>query len=32
MKAVMNIVNLTTIEELEHFTQGNQVAASKVPL
>jgi hypothetical protein len=27
MKAIMNIENLTTIEELERFIQGNQAVA-----
>jgi hypothetical protein len=30
MKAIMNIENLTTIEELERFIQGNQTVAFTV--
>tara|TARA_R110002167_G_scaffold108866_1_gene277853 strand:- start:4766 stop:4924 length:159 start_codon:yes stop_codon:yes gene_type:complete len=30
MKAIMNIENLTTIKELEHFIQGNQAVAFTV--
>jgi hypothetical protein len=30
MKAIMNIENLTTIEEFEHFIQGNQAVAFTV--
>ena len=30
MKAIMNIENLTTIEELERFIQGNQAVAFTV--
>jgi hypothetical protein len=30
MKAILNIENLTTIEELEHFIQGNQAVAFTV--
>jgi hypothetical protein len=30
MKAIMNIENLTTIEELECFIQGNHAAAFTV--
>ena len=30
MKAIMNIKNLTTIKELEHFIQGNQAVAFTV--
>ncbi|WP_255418951.1 hypothetical protein [Paraglaciecola sp. MB-3u-78] len=30
MQAIMNIENLTTIEELERFIQGNQAVAFTV--
>jgi hypothetical protein len=30
MKAIMNIENLTTIEELEHFIQSNQAVTFTV--